>query len=114
MAEDEALRLLTEFREKAEPLGISVLLVGSATEAARAVAEWANSLGAESIVLAEEVFQRVPSLAADLEAGGLTVRPSASPEATRDAPMGVSLGRLAIAETGSALLSEPSLEDRSV
>ena len=42
------------------------------------------------------------------------VQPPASPAETRDAPLGLSMGRLAIAETGSVLLSEPTLEDRSV
>jgi len=49
-----------------------------------------------------------------LISAGLHVRPPASPAETRDASLGLSMGRLAIAETGSVLLSEPTLEDRSV
>jgi L-lactate dehydrogenase complex protein LldG len=112
--EDEALRLLAEFREKAEPLGVTVLRVESEGEAARVVADWANSLGAESVLVAAEVMQQAQSLVAALETAGLRIQPSTVPEATRDAPLGLSLGLLAIAETGSVLLSEPSLEDRSV
>jgi L-lactate dehydrogenase complex protein LldG len=112
--EDEAFRLLAEFREKAEPLGVTVLRVASAPGAAGTVAEWAESLGAESVLVTTEVMQRAPAIATALETSGLRVQPSTSPEETRDAPLGLSLGRLAIAETGSVLLSEPSLEDRSV
>ena len=114
MSEDDALRLLTEFREKAEPLGVTVLRVGSAIDAACAVAEWADSLGAESVVVSEEVIERTPAIDGALQAHGLMVQPPASPEATRDAPLGISLVRLAVAETGSVLLSDPSLEDRSL
>ena len=112
--EDGALRLLAEFREKAEPLGVTVLRVESQAAAAEAVADWADSLGAQSVLVATEVMQRASSVLAALEASGLRIQSSTSPEATRDAPLGLSLGRLAIAETGSVLLSEPSLEDRSV
>jgi L-lactate dehydrogenase complex protein LldG len=59
-------------------------------------------------------MQRAPDLAAGLEGAGLVVQSSMAPRETRDAPVGLSLAHLAIAETGSALLSEPSLEDRSV
>jgi L-lactate dehydrogenase complex protein LldG len=112
--EDGALRLLGEFREKAEPLGVAVFRVASKTSAAQAVADWADALGAESVLVATELMERASSIPAELEKCGLRVKSSTSPDATRDAPLGLSLGRLAIAETGSVLLSEPSLEDRSV
>lgn len=108
------LRLLVEFREKAEPLGVTVLRVASEAAAAQAVADWADSLGAENVLVATEVMQRASLIPAALETSGLRIHSSASPEVTRDAPLGLSLGLLAIAETGSVLLSEPSLEDRSV
>ncbi len=113
-AEDDVLRLLDEFREKAEPLGVTVLRVASAVEAAHAVVEWAQSLEADSVIVASEVTRFAPSIEAVLTSAGLDVRPPASPAETRDAPLGLSMGRLAIAETGSVLLSEPTLEDRSV
>ena len=106
--------MLAEFRQRAEPLGVAVLRVVSEAAAAQEVADWADALGAESVIVATEVMQRASSIPAALETSGLRIQASASPEATRDAPLGLSLGRLAIAETGSVLLSEPSLEDRSV
>ena len=112
--EDEVQRLLDEFREKAEPLGVTVLRVASDEAAAQAVADWARSLEADCVIVASEVTQRMPGIGTALTSAGLRVRAPASPAETRDAPLGLSMGRLAIAETGSVLLSEPSLEDRSV
>ena len=64
--------------------------------------------------LVERSPRKVMLTPAGLEAAGVEVRPSLVPEETRDAPVGLSLAHLAVAETGSALLAEPSLEDRSV
>ena len=114
IVEDEVQRLLDEFREKAEPLGVAVLRVASAAAAAQAIAGWAQSVEADSVIVASEATRRMPGIAPALTAAGLQVQPPASPSETRDAPLGLSMGRLAIAETGSVLLSEPALEDRSV
>jgi L-lactate dehydrogenase complex protein LldG len=114
MAEDDVQRLLDEFREKAEPLGVIVLRGVSDTAAAQAVADWARSLEADGVIVASEVTQRVPAIEAALTSAGVQVRPPASPADTRDSPLGLSLGLLAIAETGSVLLSEPTLEDRAI
>ena len=114
MIPEEVDRLLAEFREKAEPLGVTVLRVESAADAVLAVAAWAQSLEAETIIVASEVTRLAPEFEAGLAAAGLHPRPPASPAETRDAPLGLSMGHMAIAETGSVLLSEPTLEDRSV
>jgi L-lactate dehydrogenase complex protein LldG len=114
IAEDKVERLLAEFREKAEPLGVTVLRVGSEVAAAQAVADWARTLEAESVIVASEVTQHMPGISPALTSAGLRVRPSSSPSETRDSPLGLSLGRLAVAETGSVLLSEPTLQDRSI
>ena len=106
--------MLDEFREKAEPLGVTVQRVSSAQSAAQAVADWALSLEADCVIVASEVMRQMPGIGTALTSSGLRVRASASPAETRDAPLGLSMGRLAVAETGSVLLSEPSLEDRSV
>jgi L-lactate dehydrogenase complex protein LldG len=112
--ENEFDQLLTEFREKAEALGIIVARVASSPDAAQAIAEWAVSLGADRVVVASEVANNAPAVVEALTRDSLRVLPSMEPLATRDMPLGVSLARLAIAETGSALLSEPTLADRSV
>lgn len=112
--EDEIQRLLDEFREKAEPLGVAVLRVATDGAAAQAIADWARSLEADCVIVASEVTRRMPGIGAALTSAGLGVQEPASPEETRDAPVGLSMGLLAVAETGSVLLSEPSLEDRSI
>ena len=114
IVEDEVQRLLDEFREKAEPLGVTILRVTSAVATAQAIVDWAQSLEADCIVVASEVTQRMPGIPPALTSAGLEVRPPASPSETRDSPLGLSMARLAIAETGSVLLSEPTLEDRSI
>ena len=112
--EDDVQRLLDEFREKAEPLGVTVLRVATGEAAAQAIADWSHSLEADCVIVASGVTQRMPGIGSALTSAGLRVRASASPEETRDAPLGLSMGQLAVAETGSVLLSEPSPEDRAV
>jgi L-lactate dehydrogenase complex protein LldG len=114
IVEDEVQPLLDEFREKAEPLGVTVLRVASAAAAAQAVAEWAQALETDCVIVASEVTQRMPHVGTALAATGLRVLPPATPAETRDSPLGLSMGRLAIAETGSVLLSEPTLEERAI
>jgi len=112
--DDAVQQLLDEFREKAEPLGVTVLRVASGEAAARAIADWARSLETDSVIVASEVTRHLPGIDTALTAAGLHLRAPAPPSETRDAPLGLSMGHLAVAETGSVLLSEPSLEDRSV
>jgi L-lactate dehydrogenase complex protein LldG len=116
MIEEAAVTLLLdEFRQRAEQLGVAVWRVDGVAEAVAVIAEWVASTGAASVVVvASELGQRAPDLLAGLEAAAVAVRPSMAPEETRDAPAGISLAQLAVAETGSMLLAEPSLEDRSV
>jgi L-lactate dehydrogenase complex protein LldG len=112
--EVDVQRLLEEFHEKAEPLGVTVRRVASGEAAAIAVADWAGSLEADCVIVASDVTRRIPGINRALSSAGLRVRAPASPADTRDAPLGLSMGCLAVAETASVLLSEPSLEDRSV
>ena len=106
--------LLAEFRHKAEPLGVAILRVKSEQEAVAVLADWVASLEANGVIVADELAQRVPKLVGGLKDAGVAVTLSATPEETRDAPVGLSQAHLAVAETGSLLLSEPSLEDRAV
>ncbi len=106
--------LLAEFREKAELLGVTVVRAGSVGDAAQVLANWVLSGESRAVVATTELLERALNLEALLEAAGIKVNPSASPVETRDTPFGLSLACLAIAETGSLLLCEPSLADRSV
>jgi L-lactate dehydrogenase complex protein LldG len=106
--------LLDEFRQKAEALGVTVWRVSGTTDAVSALVDWISSLGANAVIVSDELMQRAPDLAVGLEEAGIVPQPSMDPRETRDVPVGLSLAYLAIAETGSVLLSEPTLEDRSV
>jgi L-lactate dehydrogenase complex protein LldG len=114
MRTEETERLLGEFREKSESLGVVVQRVTSPTEAAEVVRNWLSGEGISSIVLVGELRERAPGFLAALSQHGLEERLPSSPEDMRDTPAGASLALLAIAETGSTLLSEPSLRDRTV
>ncbi|MBA3451154.1 MAG: LUD domain-containing protein [Chloroflexia bacterium] len=114
LAEDDIQGRLREFREKAEPLGVTVIRTETQEDAARAIAEWVFSFGADDVVATVELMQRATRIVVALEEAGVRIRAPASPEETRDTAIGLSLGHLAIAETGSVLLCEPSLADRSV
>ena len=60
--EDRVERLLGEFREKAEPLGVTVLRVASSEAAGLALADWAHSLEADSVIVASDVTRRLPGI----------------------------------------------------
>ena len=107
-------RLLAEFRRKAEPLGVTVVRVESVREAAGAISEWALAHGIQQAVVATELRLQAPGLWDDLGEAGLQLAAPGSADAIRDAPLGLSLGRLAVAETGSVLVAEESLEDRAI
>jgi L-lactate dehydrogenase complex protein LldG len=106
--------LLLEFRAKAEPLGVVVNQVADVSAAAHAIAEWAALLDAGRVNIAPMLADTVPAIGSALGDLGLEVEPGRSPQETRDAPLGVSFARMAVAETGSMLLAERTLADRSV
>jgi L-lactate dehydrogenase complex protein LldG len=60
------------------------------------------------------LLNAMPALAEAFEASGIEVEVPTGPDEARDAPLGASLGRMAVAETGSILLAEPTLGDRSI
>jgi L-lactate dehydrogenase complex protein LldG len=105
---------LAEFTEKSEALGVRVARVGSTVEAGGLIAAWADELGVDQIVVARDVRDCVPGLSESLSESSSRIIEPVGPASVRDAPLGVSLARLAVAETGSVLLVEPSLPDRAV
>jgi L-lactate dehydrogenase complex protein LldG len=112
---DEATssELLIEFTRRAEPLGVRVVRTADAESAAAALAGWASELEAAEIVVAREVRARFSEVLSHLESGGVRVAAPGPPEQMRDAPLGLGLGHLAVAETGSVLMAEPDLADRT-
>ncbi len=106
--------LLETFRSRAEPLGVTVGRADDSGAAAAFMARFATDLAMLEILVAQELAERAPALRAALDATDLRCHAPGDPAATRDAPFGVSLARLAVAETGSVLLAEPTLADRAI
>jgi L-lactate dehydrogenase complex protein LldG len=106
--------LLAGFRVRAEPLGVRVGTAAAVADSAPFLRDLADAWGVEEAVVASGALERLPGLPPALEEAGLRWRLAGSPEATRDAPLGIGVGEAALAETGSVLMAESSLADRAV
>ncbi|MFM9108694.1 MAG: LUD domain-containing protein [Chloroflexota bacterium] len=114
-AADSALsERLARFRGKAEPLGVRVAHVAGGGEAASVVAALASEWGATGAVATSQALASLPGLFTALAGEGVGTEQASSPEHCRDRALGIGLGLLALAETGSVLVAEESLADRSV
>ncbi len=106
--------LLAAFTERAGPLGVRVERVPDVHGLAGFIASLVAELGPPAVLIAGELRDAAPALTRALDAAGVAWSQPGDPGVTRDAPLGLSLARLAIAETGSVLLAEPSLDDRAI
>ena len=106
--------LLDAFRARADALGVRVDRAPDWDSAAGAIAAFAAAVGAPRPLVAAELRAAAPALIAALIAAGLDPVPPGDPAKTRDAPLGLSLASLAIAETASLLLAESTLPDRAI
>jgi L-lactate dehydrogenase complex protein LldG len=106
--------LLADFTARAASLGVTVTRVEDSAAAAAAIAVIAVELDAATSLVSAQLVRAAPDLVAALARNGLRTAIADNPTETNDAPLGLSLARLAIAETGSVLLAEPSLEDRGI
>ncbi|HWV35309.1 MAG TPA: lactate utilization protein [Thermomicrobiales bacterium] len=70
--------------------------------------------GANPIWTSSRLVEAQPALVNALREAGYDIRIPADPAEVRDQPVGMTLARIGIAETGSLLLNEPELADRSV
>ena len=104
---------LERFTACVEPLGVTVARVADSAQAAAFVADVAREIEAAAVI-SSELTSAAPAFAESLSSLGLSWSTPASVDDTRDQPLGVSLATLAIAETGSTMLAEHSLEDRAV
>lgn len=106
--------LLEEFRLKAEPLGVVVHHVHDDIGTAAALLDWEPLSAALSLVVTSDIVREMPGAVQQLAVNGVEIVAAESPEQVRDRPVGLSLALAAVAETGSTLLAETSLGDRSV
>ncbi|MCC6943661.1 MAG: LUD domain-containing protein [Thermomicrobiales bacterium] len=103
------------FTERITPMGVEVHRVETVGDARGVIQQLAEAIGAEIALISAEL-ERVYDSAFLETAEGCSQRfeVAIDPAASRDAPLGVTLAKRAIAETGSVVLSEPDLADRSV
>ncbi len=106
--------LVAAFSERAASLGVAVIRVTDSNAAAAEVASIAAMLGTHAPLASTELAQSAEEFCAALGALGLMPRPPGDPNETNDAPLGLSLAHLAVAETASVLLAEECLADRGI
>ena len=89
---------------------------GNACRCSRyALAETIASLAPAATLWASDgLEQNWPGLVAELTAVAISVRTDSAPATTRDQPWGITTARAAISESGSVILHENRLNDRSV
>lgn len=87
---------------------------GSAEDAAGMVREIATDGFEGTAWIPSSLASEQQALAGAITDAGFTVEVATDPATVRDQPLGITLARLAIAETGSVLLHEPEIADRSV
>lgn len=113
MTDEEISELLALFRSRAEPLGV-VVHQGDHATLAREFVAWAADAEAPFAIIAEELRERFPAFCDAVADLGMAQVAPESPQQLRDSALGVSIARAGIAETGSALMAEPTLADRSI
>ena len=111
---DQSAELFEAFLAVVEPLGVVVHRRPDAASSAPIVASLVEESGGAPLLVATEVREAAPALMAAVDAAEVRWRQPADAADVRDAPLGLSLARLAVAETGSLLLAEPTLPDRAV
>ncbi len=111
MAGDEGR---TRFTERLEAVGGRVHVARGVDEAARLIVDLAGERGTREVIASDELSRAHPALKDVVEHAGLSWRNPSGPADARDAPLGLSLARLAVVEAGSVLLAEATPADRAV
>lgn len=110
-----AQNLFARFQERLSASGGECHLVADLAEAAQAIAVH-PSLAEKEIVVPPDFSTRSPwsAILSMLRDQGIRIREAGRPVEVADAPAGLSNAELAVAETGSVLIAENSLEARIV
>jgi L-lactate dehydrogenase complex protein LldG len=86
----------------------------STTDAVETIAGLPGDLSPKVIWLSSRVQECQPEIIAGLRDAGYELSVPDQPATVRDKPVGLTIARVSIAETGSVLLHEPGIADRSV
>lgn len=105
---------LRRFAQCVEPLGVTVEHVADSAAAVAFFVKQAAAVEAKRAIVSSELVTAAPKLADALLAADFAWASPAAVADARDQPFGVSFATLAVAETGSVMLAEHTLEDRAV
>lgn len=100
--------------ELVSPLGVTHEHARDLRAAARAIRTIQEQLDASEVFCTGELLRTHPAMMTALDDAGVRWRVPEDLDQVRDAPLGVTLVKGAIAETGSVILAEESLSDRGV
>jgi len=110
--DNDLSNLIALFTERLEAVGGHVHRASDPESLAELIAEIAGAV--HEIWVSTDVATAAPELTLAIGAAGFDVRIPNDPATVRDQPIGLALARAAIAETGSAILVEPRVNDRAV
>jgi len=105
---------LERISELVAPLGVTSERARDLRAAARAIRTMQLELDAPDVIVAGELLRLAPPMMTALDDAGVRWRVPDDLDQARDAPLGVTLAEGAIVETGSVILAEETLGDRSV
>jgi L-lactate dehydrogenase complex protein LldG len=111
---DEVAAQVATFGARLHPLNGRVERVADSDAAATFLVRVGVEIAAPGLVVSSELTSAAPGLMAALTDSGTAWLNPVDVAASRDAPLGVSLAALAVAETGSVMLAESTLTDRAV
>jgi hypothetical protein len=103
-----------EFAIRLAAAGGSTALLSSLSDVVTLIREVPGAGDEEPVWISHAVDAAFPGLAGILRDAGIAHQLASGASEVRDAALGVTVAELAIVETGSVLLNEPALADRSV
>jgi L-lactate dehydrogenase complex protein LldG len=102
------------FTDRLTEVGGHVQLAADSASAARAIQTITAGNSDRTIWASSDVMQRAPGLVSHLRELGFVTNVPCGPVEVRDQPLGLAIAEGTVAETGSALISEPDLKSRAV
>lgn len=109
---NETTDLIDHFTSRLASAGGLTHRAANSADAVEAIVSLAA--GVEVVWTSPTVKAQAPMLVRTLMREGFVVRVDGDPASVRDQPLGLTVARHTLAETGSSLLVEPSLTERSV
>ena len=107
-------QLIETFAATLEAAGGQTVVASSPGDVLALVRDAAGTGADRGVWVSAGATDTFPQLENVLREGGVVLQAPRDPATVRDAPLGITAARLAIAETGSVLLHEPDLAGRAV